>query len=166
MAKPETPTAYDRNGDSIDVGIAIMVALAIYGALAVFAWKGSEHTGVLLFSGLCGVAAGWAVGIVISPYNKNETKRFGRISGVVYGFLTGYLVSKVDKLIGAVFDPESSLFSERLILCLGMLLATFLTTIAFTYVTRVYWVEKHTTVPTANQTATPAANAPGGEQRG
>lgn len=135
---------YNRSGDATDVGIAFIVAFVIYGSLALFAFTGSEHTGVLVFSGLCGAAAGWAVGIVISPYNKNETKHFDHISGVVYGFVTGYLVSKIDPLIGDVFDPKSAIFSERLMLCLGMLLATFLTTVALTYVTRVYWVEEHT----------------------
>jgi hypothetical protein len=52
-----------------------------------------------------GVACGWLLGIYVSPDTQAEAERFTRLGTAVGSFLTGYVLSKSDKLLEWVFVP-------------------------------------------------------------
>lgn len=86
-----------------------------------------------------GLAAGWAAGILLSPY-QSEHDRFIEYAKLTSIFLTGYVVSKVDRLFELWIDPAhgplilNSLFAHRILSAItGFLLA-----VVVTYVGRKY----------------------------
>lgn len=91
-------------------------------------------------SSALGLAAGWAVGILLAPY-QSEHERFREYLKLVSVFITGYLVSKIDRLVELWFDPEHgplllrSLVVHRILLCL----TSFLVAAISTYVIRKYF---------------------------
>jgi len=63
----------------------------------------SSNLLVALLGGLCG----WILGIVFTPYSESEALQFTAISTAVSAFLSGYVVSKVDRFL------ERTLFSAN-----------------------------------------------------
>jgi hypothetical protein len=51
-------------------------------------------------------AGGWFIGILISPYSRQEEEQFSTISKTASAFASGYLVGKVDKIIEKMTSPE------------------------------------------------------------
>src|SRR5437867_3317890 len=100
-----------QQGDKVDVLVAGVVAVAILASLVLFARYyalGGNLSGWILFlCGVLGAALGWTVGVLISPYGDGEKEAFASIGKLVYGFLTGYVVSKLDPLITALLRPEA-----------------------------------------------------------
>src|SRR4051794_34424531 len=50
---------------------------------------------------MIGSITGWLLGILISPYGEDEKTQFSNYAKVVSAFISGYLLSKVDPIIGA-----------------------------------------------------------------
>ena len=87
---------------------------------------------------LTAIALGWLFGTFTSPDSPDEETRFSRYGTAIKAFASGYLVSKCDKLVTAILDPDS-LFKQlpmfRFLLCLsGLLVATMVTYILREYV--------------------------------
>lgn len=86
-----------------------------------------------------GLAVGWATGILAAPY-QSEHARFKRIGTAVAGFITGYAVSKVDRLFELWTDPARGplilepTFAQRTVL----FLTSFLLAAIVTYIGRKY----------------------------
>jgi len=86
-----------------------------------------------------GLAAGWAAGILLAPY-QSEQDRFREYVKLVSAFLTGYGVSKLDHLFNLWFDPAfglmilSQAFAFRALVCV----TSFILATVTTYVTRKY----------------------------
>jgi hypothetical protein len=53
-----------------------------------------------------GAAVGWLLGFVMSPYSKKEKDRFTVYASMFGVFASGYLVSKADKVLEKIFDPD------------------------------------------------------------
>lgn len=90
-------------------------------------------------SAALGLAAGWGTGILLAPY-QSEQARFREYMKLLLAFITGFLVSKLDRLFSLWFDPEygplllRSTFALRAMAGItGFLLAT-----VSTYVGRKY----------------------------
>ena len=49
---------------------------------------------------------GWILGILGTPYDQGEQKRFSSIARVASAFVTGYLAAKLDSVITAVLSPD------------------------------------------------------------
>jgi hypothetical protein len=87
-----------------------------------------------------GLTAGWAAGLLLAPY-ESEQERFREYAKLVSVFITGYLVSKIDRLIELWFNPEHGpillrpLVVHRLLLCI----TSFLLAAVWTYVARKYF---------------------------
>lgn len=86
-----------------------------------------------------GLAAGWSAGILLAPY-QSEQDRFREYVKVASAFITGYGVSKLDRLFELWVDPANGLlilsqaFAHR-----ALIFATsFLLAAASTYVSRKY----------------------------
>lgn len=86
-----------------------------------------------------GLAAGWPVGILLAPY-QSEQDRFREYLKIVSAFITGWAVSKLDRLLEIWFDPARGLlildhvFSLRVLICV----TSFFLAATLTYVSRKY----------------------------
>lgn len=69
-----------------------------------------------------GLAAGWAAGILLAPY-QSEQDRFREYLKIVSSFLAGYSISKMDRLFDLWLDPArgplalTSIFAHRALVC-------------------------------------------------
>ncbi|HEX7928445.1 MAG TPA: hypothetical protein VF678_12700 [bacterium] len=84
-------------------------------------------------------SAGWLIGVFLSPYGKTEATKFPVYAGAVSTFASGYLVSKVDRLLEKWLQPEALAAITPLIgfRVLGGLTALFVA-IVITYAMRSY----------------------------
>jgi hypothetical protein len=86
---------------------------------------------------------GWIIGILASPMSKEQEDHFGELAKVAAGFFSGYLVSKIDPLVGALVTiPQHGqaeimqpLVAERVLITLSSFFATLVTVFAV----RLYW---------------------------
>jgi len=127
--------------DSWKIGVAVAVPLLV--AIEVLGWLISPRcedaylTTALIIA--C-VGIGWSVGMVLSPDTKTEEKKFLDVWKGISLFVSGYLISKIDPLIEALFKPEvimnatDHLVAYRLVACF----ATVVIMTLLTYVLRVY----------------------------
>ena len=89
--------------------------------------------------GLAGMAVGHVLGFFASPYNQGEKTAFSDYGKAIAAFVTGFLLSKLDRLLEVVVDPENlrpnSIYGARaLIFIIAMATATITT-----YVFRMHW---------------------------
>lgn len=75
---------------------------------------------------ICGYILGWIVALISTPMNVNDESRISRFTKLVGTFLSGYLLSKFDKLFNWLFDPSqvfAPLIGGRILLficCFGL----------------------------------------------
>ena len=75
---------------------------------------------------ISGYILGWIVAIISTPMNEIDKDKIGRFTGLVGTFLSGYLLSKLDKVIEQILNPEqifTYLIGARLLLfvcCFGI----------------------------------------------
>jgi uncharacterized membrane protein YeaQ/YmgE (transglycosylase-associated protein family) len=75
---------------------------------------------------ICGYILGWIVALVSTPMNKTDEDKLGRFTKLAGTFLTGYLLSKFDKILEKILDPAqifSSIAGARVLLficCFGL----------------------------------------------
>lgn len=68
-----------------------------------------------LLVGLSGITIGWLIGLFASPFSNEEQKKFGQLSTVIIGFLSGYFLSKIEPLITHL-TSNAEVFTQDLIL--------------------------------------------------
>jgi hypothetical protein len=87
-----------------------------------------------------GLSMGWPVGILLSPYQTEQTifKEYGR---VVAAFVTGFLVSKADRVFEVWIERNRghALFDEQLASRWMVGLTSFMLAMVVTYVVRKYF---------------------------
>ncbi|HWY23264.1 MAG TPA: hypothetical protein VNX26_18700 [Candidatus Acidoferrum sp.] len=92
-----------------------------------------------LLSSALGLASGWAAGILLAPY-QSEQDRFREYVKLASAFITGYGVSKLDRLFELWTDPSrgslilTRTFAVRVLVCI----TSFLLAAVTTYVSRKY----------------------------
>ncbi len=75
---------------------------------------------------ICGYILGWIVAIISTPMNTSDENKISRFTSVVGTFLSGYMLSKLDRVFEKIFDPAlvfDSLTGVRILLfvcCFGM----------------------------------------------
>lgn len=134
--------ANGQNGDHTDIYIALALLLVLFAGLLWFAFTYQKGTmsAVLVLSGIIGVAFGWIIGIVASPYTAGEKSAFSEFAKLIYGFVSGYVLSKLDPLISKFLDPKASYgFDPQLTAIVFFAIPTFLITVGVTYISRSYW---------------------------
>lgn len=89
--------------------ISIVFAATLLVLLFLLCWRvgGDAETwylnvGVFVFSW----ALGWLIGTLVAPYDPAESTMFRNISRALSAFVSGYLLAKIDPLVGAIFRPE------------------------------------------------------------
>jgi VIT1/CCC1 family predicted Fe2+/Mn2+ transporter len=129
-AKKDVPINYKTAATGI-TGFVLGVALAIFAYLA-----GPEQTVYPITYIICisGSLLGWLIAIISTPYDKTDENKIGKFTKLVGTFLTGYILSKFDKVIEKVIDPGqilSSLIGIRLLLFICSFVLTFI--VVFVY---------------------------------
>ena len=83
-----------------------------FGTYAILIWIGylfSANTTEFAYTflvGLGGAAVGNVLGLLASPYNRGERTSFSDYAKALATFVTGFLLSKLDKLLGVAADPD------------------------------------------------------------
>jgi len=84
-----------------------------------------------------GLALGWLLGILLSPYSETEEKKFTEYAKAFGVFASGYLVGKVDKVIEALFQPDFIIDSVHGFRVMSFLAAVIIS-LVFTFIFRRY----------------------------
>jgi hypothetical protein len=84
-----------------------------------------------------GLALGWLLGILLSPYSDTEEKKFTEYAKAFGIFASGYLVGKIDKVIEALFQPDFILDSVHGFRVMSFI-AALIISLVFTFVFRRY----------------------------
>ena len=129
-------------GNIWDVVIAaifgIVVALLLWHLVQTY--DPASARWALLLCGTVGMALGWCAGILLSPYGKTERESFAGIAKLISGFLTGYVLSKVDPLISDTIGKVGATPSATLAMIgAAVTITAFAVAATITYVSRVYW---------------------------
>ena len=89
---------------------ALVYTHVVYLILAILGAMFSESRAEFAFSFLVGVAGGAVgslLGTLASPYSHGEKTAFSEYLKAIATFLSGFLLSKVDKLLVVVADPDN-----------------------------------------------------------
>jgi hypothetical protein len=108
---------------------------------------------------MLGALCGWIIGIAFAPFSAAEKEQFAAISSVVSAFLSGYVVSKVDRFIEGVLFPVNAASRESWTR-VGIFTAALLLASVTVFVNRLYAFQNETGVPdrgSAPRVTTPAA---------
>jgi hypothetical protein len=129
-----------RGGMSDVIG-GYVVGIIFYAVLIWFSqtYNGGRDTAVIIFSTAIGSAFGWVIGLVATPYNQDESRRLSEIAKVTYGFITGYLLSKIDPILTDLFSRAIHDSTERIVAITGVGVVGFLVTFGVTFISRSYW---------------------------
>jgi hypothetical protein len=92
---------------SITVPMWISCAMVVGAALYVLVRAARSDDPLLLLLALTGALIGWVVGILATPLSDAEGQRFGELAKVISGFVSGYLLSKLDPLVSAFLKPPA-----------------------------------------------------------
>jgi len=140
------------------IAVNIHALLLTAGIVWVSFYAGQPATGPVphhlnLLVGILGCLLGWFVGTLASPYDKPEAQRFISLGQAVSLFVSGVLVSKIDRFLeSALFDKDGIYRDawERA----GIFAAAFLLMALVTYVNRTYYsVTRSDPRPIASLTA-------------
>lgn len=81
-------------------------------ALAILAYKIGPESNVYPITYLiclAGCILGWLIGMLTSPYNLEDENKLGKFSKLIGTFLSGYILSKFDRVIEEIINPGSML---------------------------------------------------------
>jgi len=105
--------------------------------LCFFVGDGAEVRALNVAVLVAGASTGWLVGVLISPYDVKEARAFPKYAAAVSAFVSGYLVSKMDRVLEELLEPEflfSSLAGFRVLAGI----ASFAIALLIAYVYRAY----------------------------
>ena len=87
-----------------------------------------------------GLSTGWAIGILLSPY-KSEQERFMTYAKVAAAFVTGWAISKIDRVLDVYLDPATGplILNEVVSLRVMVGFTAFVLAMVVTYGTRKYF---------------------------
>ena len=136
--KPKPPRLA---GNKWNVITSSVIACALYLLLIAFLFLYTSNATLraeLMLAGVVGGVLGWVAGILASPFST-EKDEFTSINKLVYGFVSGWLVNKIDALF-ASSDAAKGSINELSWIFIGYTAASFLIAVAITYIARSYWL--------------------------
>jgi hypothetical protein len=80
---------------------------------------------------------GWCGGILLTPHNSSEQKRFTEYGAAISTFLSGFVLAKVDRVFEDTFD-DAGLLSDTAIARTLIFASGFLLGGLFTFISRLY----------------------------
>lgn len=128
-SQPLTKPAHIKKVSNYNLLATAISGVVVGTALIVLAYLvGQEKTVYPTTYIICisGYILGWIVAIVSTPMNKTDENKIGRFTKMAGTFLTGYLLSKFDKILETILDPSqifSSISGVRVLLficCFGL----------------------------------------------
>ena len=121
----------------VPVGLVLLTAIFVLACLISPTKEEGYFTCIILIA--C-AAAGWVVGMMLSPDSKVEEQRLHGLWKGVSLFVSGYLISKIDPLIAMVLSPESILNSPNHITAFRLIggVAVIIISALIVYILRVY----------------------------
>jgi hypothetical protein len=90
---------------------------------------------------LASISSGWLLGTFISPESETEKKSFMTYGKAVSAFVSGYLVSKLDKVIEKILSPELLVMPVATFRLAGSV-AALISAVLVTYIVRAYFYGK------------------------
>lgn len=127
-----------RFGVGAFIVAVIGIMLIVLGAQDV---QDSKRTAFNYLSGVLGISLGWIMGIFLSPYNPDEHSKFSDYAKALSTFVSGYLLSKVDRLLDPAQVP--AIMSDPQVVYRTMFfLACFFLTLVAVFLVRSYPVLK------------------------
>ena len=121
----------------ITISFSTAALFAIGSIVLLVIWRDS----MVWLGALVGAALGWAIGILLAPYDE-EQKRFQRLSKGIAGFLAGYVAAKTDRIFELLIDKTGGgplIFNLRVVRSLSMGVACLLVACVTVFVARTYW---------------------------
>jgi hypothetical protein len=121
------------------------MSLGVLGG-AIIIWvcltKGTLVFGLLA---LAGSALGYLTGVLVVPLSSNESERFTVYAKVISGFVTGYLLSKLDPVVTAMLAVDqntgvSRITQPEVAAHFLITLCSYLITLLTVFNVRAYWV--------------------------
>jgi len=109
----------------LGVALVFLVSRVTSGALDAYI------TPVIL---VIGASVGWLLGVLLSPYDKDEKARFSRYAMLALFFTCGYLVAKIHRVVDRGFVSEfgpQPVAGFRVIAFVGALLMGLLVTLVY-----------------------------------
>jgi len=101
---------------------------------AAFAMGGSLSLNILLLLG--GGLAGWILGVLVTPL-PNEVSRFSEFGKTITAFVSGFLLSKFERIFNLAITQKSDV-SDLLVSRVLLAAASLMLGILFTFVWRSY----------------------------
>lgn len=87
---------------------------------------------------ILGMLLGWALGMFFAPYDKTETDKFTAIGQSISAFVSGYVVSKLDRFLEATMFVDK-LPSEATWTRLGLFCSSLVLTVLTVFSNRKYF---------------------------
>lgn len=111
------------------------------GILVYLIIRSESETDQLMTFILCtaGCVLGWLVGIVTTPYGAEDKDKITNFSKMAGTFISGYLLSKVNKILDDLMAPNkilSTLAGPRFVLFLSFFIITYITVFVFRIYTK------------------------------
>ena len=120
---------------------ANIMAFAFDGAIVWASWQlGNNNARAFTLNilvCLLGAALGWAAGILATPIAEDDTTHFAKLTQIISAFLSGYMVSKLDRFLErALYSGEQLVPSawERI----GLFVVSFLIMLIVVFINRWY----------------------------
>jgi hypothetical protein len=120
---------------------ANLMAFAFTGAIVWASWRlGNNNARAFTLNilvCLLGAALGWGAGILATPIAEDDTTHFAKLAQIISAFLSGYLVSKLDRFLErALYSGEQLIASawERT----GLFVVSFLVMLIVVFINRWY----------------------------
>jgi hypothetical protein len=86
---------------------------------------------------ILGILCGWVAGLFASPFSSEEKGEFAELKKAIYAFVTGYLLSKLDRFLEDTLFPADrqlgTVWEQA-----GLFGAAFLTVALWTFIWRKY----------------------------
>lgn len=116
-----------------------LLTLCLAGALAIASVYSRRSESYLVV--LVGSLIGWAAGMIFSPYTDKEELKFVSIGKAISAFVSGYLISKLDRVLELSVFSKDGLYQPDWMLT-GLFTAGFMVFALGTYSCRRYFDEK------------------------
>jgi hypothetical protein len=129
---------------SLTFGKATGLMTGIAGSMAVLWVCWQESNTVTSLCALVGGCLGWLTGIIIAPLTDQEAKKFDVMAKVISGFVTGYLLSKIDPLISHLVTIDATtkfapIARPEIATRALLTLASYMIAVLMVFCARVYW---------------------------
>jgi uncharacterized membrane protein YqaE (UPF0057 family) len=115
-------------------------------------WLGVGNQNYLLNWLVCllGIVIGWSIGLMVSPASEGESHRFSGLAKALSAFLSGYILSKLDRVIEVFLQQPDRFFQEIFLIKLALFLTAFFLGLVVVYVNRIYFINIIESPPSEN----------------